>query len=537
MKRNDRTALSAFLRILPWIVTLLAAAAVGYYILFPGWGYFHSDCTDTILWAQASYDAGSLFNPDFEYACLLPFGGQLLMLPFIGLFGVSTTTHAIGMLLFLLLFTASLLLLGRALKWTPGWSAALAALTLLLLSSSDKLREIFWGHIIYYSLGILFLIVGLGLTLSALSALEERNGPLGKKAIAWIAGSAVWMFLCSTNGLQAMTIFAIPLLAGLAGERFFDTRRKWADPWNRTVFLFAVLLAASAGIGWVTGGLLERGLTQGYFDAYSNFSPPDKWMDNLMSFLPAWLTLLGADVRDGAPLTDGEGLLNLIRIGFGLILLAVPVAMTVCYRRFSQRGVRILLIAHWTMTALILMAYVFGYLSSANWRLSPILASSILLLVVFSHWIATEAGFPRFCLLTLGPAALAALIALSAVLGMPHDYGRQDGLPALAQYLEDSGLSYGYATFWNSQAITVLSDSAVKVRNINLDEDGGISIYGYQSNRQWFEPQEGQEQYFLLLTQYEYDQLDVAAHPELEGQETLEYNDYRIVLLEECPFA
>lgn len=162
-----------------------------------------------------------------------------------------------------------------------------------------------------------------------------------------------------------------------------------------------------------------------------------------MSFLPAWLTLLGADVRDGAPLTDGEGLLNLIRIGFGLILLAVPVAMTVCYRRFSQRGVRILLIAHWTMTALILMAYVFGYLSSANWRLSPILASSILLLVVFSHWIATEAGFPRFCLLTLGPAALAALIALSAVLGMPHDYGRQDGLPALAQYLEDSGLSYG----------------------------------------------------------------------------------------------
>lgn len=83
MKRNDRTALSAFLRILPWIVTLLAAAAVGYYILFPGWGYFHSDCTDTILWAQASYDAGALFNPDFEYACLLPFGGQLLMLPFI----------------------------------------------------------------------------------------------------------------------------------------------------------------------------------------------------------------------------------------------------------------------------------------------------------------------------------------------------------------------------------------------------------------------------------------------------------------------
>lgn len=94
-------------------------------------------------------------------------------------------------------------------------------------------------------------------------------------------------------------------------------------------------------------------------------------MDNLQKFLPHWLTLLGVDTAEGEPLTDFDGLRNLVRIGFGLILLLVPVAMTLCYRRFTQRYMKILLLAHWTLTALIMMAYVFGSLSAANLAAEP----------------------------------------------------------------------------------------------------------------------------------------------------------------------
>ena len=52
--------------------SLFAAGLIVYYIWFPSWGYFHADCADTILWAEATWDAGSLLNPDFAYACLLP---------------------------------------------------------------------------------------------------------------------------------------------------------------------------------------------------------------------------------------------------------------------------------------------------------------------------------------------------------------------------------------------------------------------------------------------------------------------------------
>ncbi|MFA5742173.1 MAG: hypothetical protein WC874_04775, partial [Candidatus Izemoplasmatales bacterium] len=79
---------------------LFAAGLILYYIIFPGPGYFHADCTDTIYWAQATYLSGRIFDPDFTYAAMLPFGGSLLMLPWISIFGVSMTTHTIGMVLF-----------------------------------------------------------------------------------------------------------------------------------------------------------------------------------------------------------------------------------------------------------------------------------------------------------------------------------------------------------------------------------------------------------------------------------------------------
>ena len=75
------------------VFAAISVSGVIYYIIYPSGAFFHADCSDTILWAQASYDSGSLFNPDFGYAAMLPFGGTMLMIPFIGIFGVSMTTR------------------------------------------------------------------------------------------------------------------------------------------------------------------------------------------------------------------------------------------------------------------------------------------------------------------------------------------------------------------------------------------------------------------------------------------------------------
>lgn len=93
-----------------------ALSIVIYYIIYPSAAYFHSDCSDTILWAQASVDSKSLFNPDFGYAATLPFGGTMIMIPLVALFGVGMTAQHIGMVIFALLMFASFWLVCRSIK-------------------------------------------------------------------------------------------------------------------------------------------------------------------------------------------------------------------------------------------------------------------------------------------------------------------------------------------------------------------------------------------------------------------------------------
>lgn len=411
----------------------------------------------------------------------------------------------------------------------------------LTVSASDKLREIFWGHIIYYSLGALFLVVGLALINASLKAMNAPE-PGGKaKCRRWLmpALSSLWFLLCSLNGLQALVTFALPSVAGLAGERFLDkkTPLRAAGNYRAMTYILFLLVATCVGVG--LGGILGKGIPQGYFDAYSGFSAPGDWFSNLSHLMENWLTLLGVDVTAGDRLTNAAGIANLLRIGFGLLLAAVPVAAALCYRRFRDRSLRILVLTHWALAALLLFANVFGMLSNANWRLSPLVASSVIVLVAFSRWLWKESGFRRMALIPLIPALVICLLVAGTIVRMPKDIHQQQGLPAVTDYLETQGLTYGFGTFWNANAVTVLSDSAVKVRDIEIVTDRQTVVpRHYQSQGKWYEPQEGQDRYFLLLTRWEYDNLGGTGNPLLaSAAETLEFQDYRIVVLPSFPFS
>lgn len=123
----------SFCMVFPPVLLVVALGLVAYYIICPAKGEFHADCTDTIYWAKATFDSGKLISPDFSYACLLPFGGSLLMLLFLPFFGLSMTTHMLGMLLFFLLLTAVLCWMLREMHWDYRWICTTAAIFLMIL--------------------------------------------------------------------------------------------------------------------------------------------------------------------------------------------------------------------------------------------------------------------------------------------------------------------------------------------------------------------------------------------------------------------
>lgn len=499
-----------------WIsaaVFLLTAGVTLYYITVLARGEFHGDCTDTIMWAAASYESGRLFDPTFTYACFLPFGVNLLMLPLIGLFGVSVTTHVIGMALFFLLFTGSFLLMLREMEWR--WSSAfLAASALLALTlSSPKLREIFWGHTIYYSLGVLFLFGGMWLFLRFFR-LWKRRGEKKARVHLILTGVSFFVFtlLCATDGISALSIFALPLMAAVFAEGLMRTPALRSRTTALTAVKVIVIGAAVAG-GILLNKALVGEMRAGYEEAYSTWSGMSNWVPHLQKLPLAWLQLFGVEDMTGEPLASADSAVNLLRMLAALLLAVLPVAAALCYKKFEKSAERIWIWIHWAGTAIITAGFVCGQLSAANWRLTPVMATALVVSALFLRRFVTK---NRLAALIAVPLALVAAYNVVSVAVLPADGYKDNVLYQLEEQLEERGLTYGYATFWQANPITVISGERVRVRDVTVSDAGRVDPRAYQSSSRWYEDQPGVERYFLLLEPGEYSKLYDYDNPLLE---------------------
>lgn len=483
-------------------VALVGILLAGYYIFGPSRVEFHADCTDTILWAQTTRESGRWLDPDFQYACFLPFGGQLLMGIFLPIFGLSMKSQACGMLLFTLLFCAALVWCCFSVGFSWEQSARTLGLMLLVLLCSGKLREIFFGHIIYYSLGVLMLLTAFSLSMKLLAQLAQPQ-PL-RSARFWIFSVILGVFLtlCALNGIQALALCAFPLLCAWLGNWFlrkeplFSGQKQW-------IFLAisgGIALCSLVGLGF--RALMIGAQSAGYANAHGRFSAPTEWMNNLRALPGNWFTLLGIEVSFATEIASVEGIVAIIQIACAGLLLLLPFVALRFYRRFSQKE-QMLLLACAGMSAFVLFGWVCGMLSSANWRLTPLLCASILSCAVLLRRIAHSLLCRRALCCVLAVLTLFCTQSAVRVLRLSN-HPADHPLYRITETLREKGLTYGYATFWNANAITLLSDDTVRVRMVLANKEQGLTTDYYQSAHRWYEDQPGVTQYFLLLTEAEY---------------------------------
>ena len=520
------------------ISALFAAFSLGtviYYIIYPSAAFFHSDCADTILWAQASHDCGGLFNPDFGYAAMLPFGGTMLMAPFIGIFGVSMTTHHIGMVLFTLLMAASVFLLCRSLKFSYPLSFTTLGTLLAVLCASAKLREIFYEHVIYYSICVAVICVLLSLLIKFKEAFGRTDS--SKPFIVCAVFTILFSACAGLDGLQIISMGIIPVLFAAVAEILMNGEQKIFSKENRASLFYCIICSFSALIGLGITAILSNGVNAGYANAYSGYDDMTDWLANLGKFPLHWFMLFGVDAEYGMSIFSPESIVNIIRIAAAVIIAVVPIIALICYKKFDL-GSRLLILAHFGLSAVIMFGYVFGILSAANWRLSPMICTG--LLVCFAVLKAAK-GYVvpmRFAAVSACILLLMSGVSFKNIAGMDKNGIVQNEKYQLAMILKDNGLSYGFATFWNSQAITVLSDSEVRAVNVDVN-DNGISPAVYQTNKQWFNEQAGVDRYFVLLSQAEISTLmstpDWNAF-QLLTKEIIDLDGYRIFVFDSLYF-
>ena len=478
------------------VFMLAAIASVIYFIAGPMEGYLHADFTDTIYWANASLESGRVFDPEFRYAGLLPFSANLWFMPLIAIFGVSMMAQVIGMIIFALVFAASLYFMCRSLGWSISWSAFSVGVTMLILSSSVKLREIMWGHVIYYSLILVLLFVGIGLAARLLR----------KRTTALCILTALWAVLSATDGVQIVAMVLLPVAGAIIAERFFDGKKRLTDKCNFYPLCTSVGIILAGSVGLLLLSLLKGDISADYADAHMGLTSVNNWADNLLKLPKAWFGLLGFDEMN----KDIGKIPALLSALVGIVIAVLPVSLAINYKKIEKTETQLLLWAHLALSAVTLGGWVCGVLSGADWRLVSMMGTSIVTSVAaVRHFLLVKAdGEGSVVAKRLSVVLAVCLLAGSVISGavmlkMPADYGRDNLDHRLAAKLKAEGLEYGYSTFWRSQAITLISDSEVRVREILADEFDGVSTDYYQSSRAWYEDQEGIDKYFVLLNDYE----------------------------------
>ncbi len=516
--KNKDKIITVISYILPISIFLGVIASVVYYITVGFKSEFHADCTDTIMWANASHESGHVYDENFSYACFLPFGINLIMQPLISIFGLSLKAHIIGMLGYLILLVVFFCLMLKEMHWNIRSICFAGSVMLAVTVSSQKLREIFWQHTIYYSLGLLFIVIGLYLYFRLLNLSNKRQSldPKDKKSqrlflhfLITFVCLAVFIMFTATDGISALSIFAIPFIAAIFAEAFANDSNKIFSLKTLKTFASAAIFGVMILLGIKLNERWVGDMTAGYQEAYSAYSGMSTWIEHIQNLPLAWMRLFGVEDMSGQPLFEKKSILNLLRIAASIILAVMPIIATCYYSKIKKakgsQALRIWIWIHWASSAIVLVGYICGLLSTADWRLTPIIGTSLMLSIIFVHYIAvSKISSGRIIALISIPVILVAILNIQGLINLSKkDYKKENYLFGLTELIEDAGLSYGYASFWNANAITLISDSEVKVRDVNVSEYG-VSKRLYQSSSEWYKDQPGQDEYFLLLTSYEY---------------------------------
>lgn len=493
-----------------WTATaLLLVVAVEwllYFVFGPSLSTLHADCTDSLLWAHATVQTGAVLTEEFSYAALLPFGSSLWMVPVLHLFGYTVAAQQISMAIFVILFVAATFWLFRCLGRRPHEAAFGAFCAALLLSGSEKLREIMWEHTIYYSLSILLFMVVAALTLTLQKRLAAGCENKAVTVVFAVLLAAVCAG-CATDGMQILALTVAPIAAGVILLAVLDRR-----PFRQQPLMKHGIAVGTMMLGAVVGLLLLLWFTKGgkiiagYENAYTAWSPMEKWGENASHFWVQYLSLFGVAIEESAPLISLASVGSLCRMVVAVGVLICPVVMFIRYRRLTE-GTKLLLWGHTVVSAVVMFGFVCGYLSAANWRLTPMLGTAILVALAYLMELFSSGTVEkRLAVLAASLFLLVSVLNIAAILKLPTDARVRNPHIEIAETLVEKGYTHGYATFWNAPNTMLLSDERLTVATVAIENDG-VHRRDYQTLHRWYDEIAARETVFLLMSMSEYDAL------------------------------
>ena len=398
--------------------------------------------------------------------------------------------------------------------------------------------EMIFFKAFYYTHHIIFILVALAMFFAFMRGAEGSGSFAGKRLYIL---SAVLFFSTLFGGLRVAQQTVIPFAASIFILFLYDNGGKsFSDVSVRKSFWFASRLAlvvlVAGGIGTVLAEKVLNplvGIRDGvnshvttFFPSYDNFL-----MKNVKNVFGGLLSDMG--IPTNVSMLSHVGITAIVKFFFFSALVFVfPVLGILNFRRldYKKRFLLLLGLVNFAETAFILLLGCSpDWIADARYLLSSVFYLALFSIVfVFDSYIEKRTVSATF--IAGAFIAFALLSPAQSLIEMKGYRGRLAETRALSNFLESNDLTYGYATFWNANNNTFLSNGKVKINGVNVGE-GTVTPFLWLSSEDWYRPDFYSGKTFLMLTEDELNVYTKGSFP--VPQDTLSYAQFTILVYED----
>ena len=482
---------------------LFAAASVFYFIWSPLFtAEFQSDTAEMLLWSQQIIEKHTLISPDFSYSYAIPFGGQLILVPFVKIFGVRLISLRAGMSVITLIFLAVFYVFFRELfgkKYAP----LTAGILILMLCGVRSMRELFWAHTVFYSLSVLYMML-ISVLLKRLMRKESKS----QTQTCRLAAIFLLTLLACTTGTPLLIYFAIPFFGSMIICAITDSQlpgsEKIDNSRHNKIRTVLVLMLAAILLGFLISLVFHGDPMDDYSDYYTVLSKASDWPANISLVIPRWINLFTELNEETVYLMSPNGFKMSLMITAAFIVFGLDAAALFLIKKLHHFE-RFLTFFHWILSLILLFFFCFGTISNYERRLIPIFVSGIVTaFIMIRHLIQSNepvknvnAGLLSFLLV------LAAVIDGISLYTMVQDNSLWYGDGSIMQTLVQNDLTYGYSTdFWFANSITIMTGEQVKVREVTTDKNGKLIQKKNQTDINWYKEDPERGKTFLICQEW-----------------------------------
>lgn len=465
--------------------------------------WLDSDMAAEMIFSRLLSESGHLFGiADWYYSTeFRVLYTQLVMTP---LFRISDNWHLIRLITNIVTYVLMLLsyfYMMRPLKAGIHWTA-LTGILLLLPFSETMMTHMQMGNTYMPHVIILFFFFGMFLRL------VKKEGYSKWRKLEILILYVSLAVICGASGVRYLLAMQCPLVIAaffyLVGSEEFQLFRNqfginrnpgsyWKRIWksDKAPYLYCSLLgAAASGAGYCINILW---ISRKYvFQTYgaTNFIAVYQGIlwERVQNALGSLLMLFGYIPDRG--FLSLRGLISLF--SFVLIAIFLYCGVRMCKRSHGQRFFVMLFLT----VALAVNVFVFVFTTST---MVPRYYITILIFALPALAFYFESGEPCLDKLAVGFLLVVCLCISTAKITLSFMTTDKNGVKReVAAFLAENEYSFGFATYWNANIITELTDGEVEVANI-LDPKN-LEYFRWSSPMKYYGENYHEGEVFLLLT-------------------------------------